>query len=173
MKEGTMLRLVCIACCLMLLVAGCGGSSDEAAMEKRMEEKIEEATGADAEVDMSDKGMKVKGQTEGGEFSLTSGEEIEIPEEFPEDVFIYRPSKALVAMKVPEGHSLSLTTKDETSKVVETYKSEMQANGWSQEGSMNMGDQFTLMYKKGDRIAAVSIGPSDDMTQITLTVGME
>lgn len=164
-----MTRFLCFACCLILLVAGCGGSADEEAVER----KIEAETGGETEVDLSGGTMEITGETDEGEYSLTAGEETKIPDDFPGDVFIYRPSKTVMSMKVPEGHSLTLTTKDDQSKVVDAYKSEMKKNGWSQEGSMNMGDHMMLVYKKGERMANVSVIPADDKTQINLTVAAE
>jgi len=58
-----MARFYLCVFCLILLAAGCGETAEEKAMEK----KIEEATGADAEVDLSKKGMTVTGETESWE----------------------------------------------------------------------------------------------------------
>ena len=155
--------------CLILLAAGCGETVEEKAMEK----KIEEATGGDAEVDLSKKGMKVTGETEGGKYTFSTGESIEISKDFPADVLIYRPSKTISSMKIPEGYSVSLTTRYDMPKVTETYKREMKAKGWSEEASMNIGAQSMLAYKKDSRAANIMIAPMDDETRITVTVTME
>lgn len=158
----------CIIClfCLMFLFAGCGKEVQESAMEK----KIEQATGGDADVDISDEGMKITGKTEEGEYAITSGDETEIPDDFPSDVFIYRPSTAVMAMKVPEGHSVTLATRDDKDKVVEAYKKEMEAEGWSEEGFVNMGSHTMLAYVKDGRNANINIIPSDDKVQINVIV---
>jgi uncharacterized protein YuzE len=160
--------LFCLLC-LVLLVGACG----ERAREEAMEKKIEKATGADAQVDLSKEGMKVTGKTDEGEYELTAGEETEIPEDFPDDVFIYSPSKTIMAMKVPKGHSVSLLTKDDKSKVVEAYKHEMEAKGWAQQTSVEMGDKTMLTYKKNGRITGINFGPTDKGLQITVTTGSE
>jgi hypothetical protein len=154
---------------LILIVAGCGKSSEE----KAMEQKIEEATGADAEVDLSKKGMKVTGETEDGKYTVSAGESTEIPKDFPADVFIYRPSKAVVAMKIPEGHSIALTTRDDQSKVLSAYAREMKAKGWSEGASVSMGPQSVLVYEKNERAANISIVPSGEGVQINVTVTTE
>jgi hypothetical protein len=164
-----MARYIVSLSCLILMLAGCGKSTNEAAIEKQ----IERATGSDADVDISGDNYKITGKTEDGEFSLSSGEGVEIPEDFPDDVLIYRPSSVQMAMNVPEGQSLTLTTSDDSKKIMETYKREMTAKGWSEQASMNMGTQSMLSYKKGDRAANVTIVPSDDETQITLMVGKD
>jgi hypothetical protein len=150
----------------IVFLTGCG----ERAEEKAMEKKIEKETGAKADVDLSRKGMKITGETDRGKYTLITGEETEIPKDFPDDVFIYRPSKAVMAMKVPDGYSITLTTSDNRSKILSTYREEMNAKGWSEETSMIMGPQSVLVYKKNDRVANISIITSDKALQITVTV---
>jgi hypothetical protein len=150
----------------IFLVTGCG----ERAEEKAIEKKIEKATGAKADVDLSKKEMKITGETEGGKYTVTTGKETEIPKDFPDDVFIYRPSKAIMAMKIPEGYSIALATRDDRSKVLSAYRQKMKAKGWSEETYMSMGPQSVLVYKKNDRAANISIVPSDKTLQINVTV---
>ncbi|MBW1963621.1 MAG: hypothetical protein JRI40_00140 [Deltaproteobacteria bacterium] len=150
----------------IVFLTGCG----ERAEEKAMENKIEEATGAKADVDFSKKGMKITGETERGKYTVTTGEETEIPKDFPDDVFIYRPSKAIMALKIPEGYSITLTTRDNRSKVLSIYRQEMNAKGWSEETSMIMGPQSVLVYEKNDRVANISIITSDKALQINVVV---
>jgi len=158
-------HIICLLC-LILLIAGCGKSPEEKVIEKR----IEKSTGADAEVDLSKEGIKISGQTEEGAFSLSTGEGTEIPEDFPADVLIYRPSKLGSVMNMPEGQSIALTTSDDSTKVAETYKREMTAKGWSEQASMNMGAQSMLVYEKKERVAHITIAPMDGETQITVMV---
>ena len=153
----------------IVLAIGCGQSADERAVE----EQIEQATGAEADVDISNEGMRIRGETEGGEYTVTTGEETEITNDLPEDVFIYRPSKTIMAMKMPEGYSIALTTGDKRSEVLSTYREEMKAKGWSDETSMNMGAQSVLVYEKDGRAANISIVPSDKGLQINVTVTTE
>jgi len=157
--------IICLLC-LILMLAGCGKSPEEKAIEKA----VEKSTGADAEVDLSNKGMKISGKTEEGAFSLSTGEGTEIPKDFPADVLIYRPSKVGSAMNMPEGQSIALTTSDDSTKVAETYKREMTAKGWSEQASMNMGAQSMLVYEKEERVAHITIAPMDGETQITVMV---
>jgi hypothetical protein len=151
------------------MLAGCGRRTNEEAIEKQ----IEQATGSDADVDISGDSYKIRGKTEDGEFSIASGEGTEIPKDFPDDVLIYRPSSVKMSMNGPEGQSLTLTSSDDSKKILETYKRDMTAKGWSEQASMNMGKQLMLSYKKGDRAANVTIMPSDDETQIMLIVGKD
>lgn len=162
-----MARFVIVALCLVLLAAGCGKEAQEA----KLEEEIEKATGKDAEVDISKEGMKIEGETEEGKYEMTAGDEAKIPKDFPDDVFIYRPSEVTMSMKVPEGHSVTLVTKDDKDKVLEAYKKEMEGKGWSEEGSMHMNDTSMLTYKKGPRMATVNMAPTKGTVQIVISVG--
>ena len=164
------MRLVLLCLLSMVLLMGACG---EKAQEEVMEKKIEKATGAKADVDFSDKSVKVTGKTDEGEFEFESGEDTEIPGDFPDDVFLYKPSKTLMAMKVPDGHSVSLMTKDDMAKVVDAYKSGMADNGWTEEASVTMGKNMMLTYKKDGRITGVNLAPSDNGLQIIVTTGKE
>jgi hypothetical protein len=155
--------------CLLLIFAGCGGNTGERALERQ----IEQQTGSDADVDISGNNFNITGKTEDGAFSLSSGEGTEVPEGFPDDVLIYRPSSVESAMVMPEGLSLTLKTDDGDEEIGEAYKSEMIAKGWSEQASIDMGGQSMLAYKKGDRAANITIVPSDEGTQIHIIVGKE
>lgn len=154
---------ICLAC-LVLLSAGCGNRIDEKAIER----VVEKETGADADVDISEEGMNIRGRTEDGEFSISSGENAEVSENFPSDVLVYKPSEVSTSMDMPQGQSLTLTTTDDAQKVLEKYKQEMTANGWSEKTSMLSGDQSMLIYGKEERAVQIHIMTSDDKTEIVL-----
>ena len=158
--------LFCLSC-LILMLAGCGRKAEEKAVEK----SIEQATGANADVDLTDNGMKISGKTEEGDFSLTSGEGIEVPDDFPSDVFVYKPSSVNAVVNLPQGRSLTLTTGDDSKTVLEAYKREMTAKGWSEKMSMNMGNQAMFSFEKEGRVAQITVGREDDETQIVMVVG--
>ncbi len=157
---------VALLLCLVLLIVGCKKSSEERAVERQ----IEKATGEKADVDISEKGVRITGKSEGEEFTITAGERTEIPEDFPSDVFVYQPSKAVMAMKIPEGHTLTLQTTDDRSKVVRTYREGMKARGWSEKAVMEMDHQTVLVYEKKDRTASINIGARGGVSQITAAV---
>lgn len=167
--EEKMTKYIIGLSCLVLMLAGCGGSPDE----QILEEQIEQQTGSDADVDISGDSVNISGETEDGAFSLSSGEGTEVPKDFPDDVLIYSPSSVDSAMVMPEGLSLTLKTKDDSEKIEEAYKSGMIAKGWSEQASIDMGTQSMLAYTKGDRAANITIVPSDGGTQILIIVGKE
>ena len=152
--------------CLIFIAVGCGKTAEEKAVEK----KIEEATGGKAKVDLSKKGMKIESESAQGKYSLSTGESVQFPKDFPDDVFVFRPSKVIVAMKMPQGHSITLTTDKEVEEIAETYKEEMESKGWSEQTSMKMGAQTMLVYTKESRMANIAVAEAGDETQINLTV---
>ncbi|RJX34394.1 MAG: hypothetical protein C4531_04040 [Desulfurivibrio sp.] len=165
-----MKRVYLCLCCFLLLLNGCGNSVEEKAVEK----KIEKETGAKATVDLSDQGMKITGASEGEKFSVTTGEATEIPKDFPEDVPLYQPSRAVSAVEVAGGYSVTLTTPDAVDKVAANYKEQMTAQGWAEQASMNMGGQNVLVYGKGEgRVANIAVMPVEGETTITVTVATE
>lgn len=154
-----------VLACMVLLMIGCGQSAEE----KAIETQIEKETGTDASVDVSEKGVKLSGKTEEGEFTVTTGDEAEIPKDFPGDIFIYRPSKISMAMNLPEGYSVALTTKDDKSTVMGAYKREMTGQGWAEGATMDMGTSSMLVYEKGDRSASIAIASSEKELQVNVT----
>jgi len=164
-----MKRFYLSLCCLLLLVNGCGDSTEEKVVEKQ----IEKATGGKADVDLSDKGMKITGESEGEKYSVTTGVATEIPKNFPVDVLIYQPSKAVQAVEVTGGYSLSLTTSDGVEKVAASYKEQMVSKGWAEQVSMNLGGQTMLVYEKESRTASIAIMAMEGETHITVSIGEE
>jgi hypothetical protein len=165
-----MKRVYLCLCCFLLLLNGCGNSVEEKAVEK----KIEKETGAKAEVDLSDQGMKMTGTSEGEKFSVTTGEATEIPKDFPEDVPLYQPASAVSAVVVAGGYSVTLTTPDAVDKVAANYKAQMTAQGWAEQATMNMGGQTVLVYGKEEgRVVNIAVMPVEGATTITVTVATE
>jgi hypothetical protein len=76
-------------------------------------------------------------------------------------------------MEMPGVQTLSLTTRDEASKIVDIYKRELSGKGWKLEGSFGAGEQSALTYKKGDQTVLVSVTAREGGAEISLTVATE
>jgi ABC-type Fe3+-hydroxamate transport system substrate-binding protein len=151
---------------LILMLAGCGKTPEQTAIEK----KIEDSAGEDTKVDLQKDEVAITGETEGGEYNVSSGEGAEIPKDFPTDVYIYHPSKVMTAMDMPKGGVLGLITTDDMSTVADTYKREMTARSWSEQSAVKNGERLMLVYEKEGRIANITIGSMDGAAQIMVTV---
>jgi hypothetical protein len=152
----------------VMVMFGCGKKAEEKAAEKMAEKAIESSMGGNAEVDIEKDGLRIK--TGEGEMTVTSGDSAKLPDDFPEDVYLYKGAKLKTAMKLPEGFNLMFQTKDDPSKVSEAYLDGMEAKGWSKETSMDMGGRKMMVFKKDERIGNVSITSHAEMTQIALTL---
>jgi len=148
------------------MLAGCGKTPEQTAVE----EKIEDSTGVDTQVDLQKNEMPITGETEKGKYTASSGEGAEIPKDFPADVFIYSPSRVMTAMDMPKGGVLGLTTADDVPTIAETYKREMTARSWSEQSAVKNGERLMLVYEKEERIANITIGAKDGAAQIMVTV---
>lgn len=128
--------------CLILFLAGCG--------EKKVEEQIIEA--------QADK------------YTASIDRIVEIPEDFPVDVYIYPRSNAIDVTKTEKAYSLTLSTNHEVPRVAETYKRQMTIKGWSLEDATTSGTNSRLAYTKEDRVVNVVIGPAKEKVHIKVTV---
>jgi len=161
-KDVDMRRVgICVICCLVGVV-GCGRRAEETAMEKL----IEAQGGGKVEVDLGRESLNIK--TKDGSLAIASGKSAKIPSGFPSDVYIYKGATVDMAMQMPQGFSVVLGTKDDVSEVAETYEKKMTGEGWTQETSVDMGEQRMLMFKKGERVANATIGSEDGITHIAL-----
>ena len=152
--------------CLVFVLAGCEKTPEQTTAEK----KIEESAGVDTKVDVQKNEVTVTGETEGGSYATSSGEDAEIPKDFPADVYKYSPSRIMTAMEMPEGGVLVLTTADDVPTVAEAYKREMTARSWSEQSAVKNGERLMLVYENEGRIANTIIGSMDGAAQIMVTV---
>ncbi|MFH2046266.1 MAG: hypothetical protein ABIK92_14080 [Pseudomonadota bacterium] len=159
-------RIIFAVLLSILFIIGCG----EKAEEKMIEKQIKKATGSDANVDISDNKINIVSSTKEGKFSMSMGESVEIPKDFPTDIFIYKPSETVAAIKMPEGFSISLKTGNDITKVTASYQKKMKSEGWSEKASMNFSGQQVLVYEKENRNANISIASTEGETNITLTI---
>ena len=155
----------------IMVIFGCEEKAEEKAAEEMAEKAIESSFEGEAKVDIEKGSVRI--ETEEGEMTMTTGDSVRLPADFPKDVLVYKGAELSMAMEHPQGFNLSLQTKDDMSKVSEVYLAEMTAKGWTKEMSMDMGGQKMMAFKKDERAVSVMISPNEDMTQITLTVAAE
>ena len=156
----------------MLLVQGCGGcgqKASESLAEKMVERAIKSEDGQDADVQLTEEGISIKSKD--GQFSMSSGENVKLPDNFPEDIPLYPEAQLRMTTSSADGMSVSQTTPDPVSTVAEKLKSNMTKNGWTEETAVNMQGNVILSYEKGERQASLTVMRADDETLITLTVG--
>ncbi len=161
--------LICLLVSLVVVGCSCSETAEERIAETIAEKALEAQTGQKADIDVDKESMTIT--TEDGKMTMTSGKGARLPENFPEDIPIYKGYALDMAMEMPKGYSVSFTTKDDVSTVSEWYLTEMTDKGWTKEASMDMGDQKMLVFKKGERGVnlVVAPDPDKDQTRVALT----
>jgi hypothetical protein len=112
-------------------------------------------------------------KTQGDKYTVSIEKPIEIPDDFPSDVYIYPRSTAIDVAKTPKGYSLTLSTSHDVPRVAETYKRQMMIKGWTAEASVTKGAESFFAYTKGERVANVAINPAEGGIRIKLTVTVD
>lgn len=159
--------VICILVSMLMIGCSCSEKAEKNVAAKVAEKAIEAHTGKESDIDIDEESMRIK--TKDGEMSITSGKSAKLPDNFPKDIPMYTGVILDMAMEVPEGYSLSFTSKDDMSKVSEWYLEEMLNMGWTKEASMDMGNQKMLVFKKGERGINLVLSPDNDQTRISLT----
>ena len=129
------------------------------ATETKIESSIEKATGGQADVDISDKSVKVNTNT--GSFS--AGESVSLPSGFPSDVHVVDGTiTAVTTMTEIDGYSVSIQTSKTVTAVKEEYESKLKADGWTITMSLVIQGGATIGGEKDNRTVTVSISEDDD-----------
>jgi hypothetical protein len=161
-----MRSLICLFVLVVMTGCSCSEEAEKSVAEKAAEKAMEAHTGKEADIKFDDESMRIK--TDDGEMSLTSGKSATLPDNFPKDIPMYEGFVLDMAMEVPEGYSLSFTTKDEVSTVVQWYLTELTNQGWTKEANMDMGEQTMLVFKKSERGVHLAISSDNNQTRISL-----
>lgn len=178
---------VCVA------AAGCGKKSEEKLSEKLTEKLLEKSLSQDgvkAKVDISGDTMsftttdadgkqsnvKMDGDSlvvEGpdGVQTFRAGGAGEMPKDFPADVYVLAGADVVSSISTPGGANLTLKSSSPKADVVAKYATEMKAQGWTTESTMDMGETAMLSFAKDNRMASVIVQVEDGATSINLTVG--
>jgi hypothetical protein len=148
-----------------------GGGDTHKAIAERIVEAGLAKQGVSAKLDTADGKLTIK--TKEGTATYAGGQGTKIPDTFPKDVYVPEGATVMAAVTVPQGCTLSLTSKTAQEQVIADYKSKMSASSWKEVMSMNQGEQSMLTYQKKERTAHIILSRADGQTQISLTVASE
>lgn len=163
----------------LFLTTGCLGQQiaeriTGEAIEKAIEKGIEEDSGGEVDVDISEGEISIK--TDEGE--VTFGEGTELPDGFPGVVPVYPDMNIITAWKATEegkeNFSISASTSDTGEKVFDWYKAKM--SGWEIESefSSDMGEDgitFSINGNNGTYNLSILVFESDGETTVVENVG--
>ena len=163
MSSSPIFRLFSVFC-LSLFLFACGPRGTEEIIEDR----IEEETGEDAEVDMEDGAMYI--ETEEGTVDVGA---VSLPADWPTDVSVYEGATITQVMSVnpatgDAGRAVIFTTTDTAADVVAFYKSQLPLDGWTMEASMEAGTTTILSGAKDERKVSLMIVWNGEMTSVTM-----
>jgi len=149
-----------------VLFSGCKKASEKVT-EKIIEKSLKNSGASDAKVDLSQGKMSIK--TDTGEMVMSTGDSVSLPADFPKDIYVIKGAKIQTALKMPDRYMIQLSIEQEKSKVANTYVSEMKAQGWTSDTSMDTGDTSIRIFKKDKRQTAVNIAKKDSASEVMLT----
>ena len=130
----------------------------EEVAEQIIEKSIEEQGGGEADVELEDGKLTVKGKD--GNFALGGGH-VDIPKDFPKDVPIPKNVTFRMAMSKDGNHSLGGASKETAKALSEQLAKESEANGWVQKKKIDMGKMAILHYEKDDRQLTFQLGTNE------------
>lgn len=150
------IRAAAVTVALALTLAGCGEAIEESAVEAA----IESATGGEAEVDRDGNRTTIR-TPDGGEMSFTSGDDLPLPSDYPDDVYLpddYRVHS--VVDTFGGGRAIGLTVDGEAAAVMADVRTQMADHGWQQVMAMQHEQGQMVSYQKDDRMAALTVNPA-------------
>lgn len=166
-------KTIIIVIAVVVIGAGAawaGGVFKEKAAEEIIENAIESQDDGDADVDidLSDEeaNIEVNGST------LQVGNDVAIPEEFPDDVFLPDGTVAAVVNTAEGAYSVTMTSTASLMALRDDYETRQAGDGWTKSSSVTVGAGVIILWEKADRALSVTLTDnSDGTTTIGLSVG--
>lgn len=130
---------------LITMVGGCSSPSEKVA-EELTEKALEEQMGEDAKVEIDGENISIETE-DGTELSISTNNDLEIPEGYPEDIIpFYEPQAVYFTFKNGEEWSIGYTSKKDLDDVVNYYEDYLSKyNGLS-----NLGADDQQMFSFND-----------------------
>lgn len=135
-------------------------------------EKIEVKTD-EGSLTITDEAMKIKTE-KGEEVMINIGEDV-LPDNFPQDIPVYKPSQVGASQVMGGGKNimLNLTTPDKVETVAKFYENKLKENGWKIGRRMNLGSATIMSSTKGTKELGVTINRDEETTNISLIFSEE
>ncbi len=160
------------ALALAVLLGACTSpwqKTAEKSAENMAEKAIEDSSGGQADVDINSESGSISVNTDQG--SMQTGQNITLPEEFPDDVYVFEGKLAAVIQdNENNGYSLTIQTDSPIKDIYAAYEENLTENGWEITAKMDFGTTATMAAEKDKRSVSVAIGSGDEENTIIVTV---
>jgi len=161
-----MINKTIIALSLTLALAACAEKASEATAEAA----IEASSGGEANVDIDGDTTKVTVQTEDGAATMSAGENVALPADFPSDMVLADERKVLSVFTAEGAIAMSYTTKATLADLVTRQDAAMKAQGWTQTMSMNTDAKSSMLAFNKDGRDAMLAYAADETGGVTVSV---
>ena len=137
------------------------------------ESVIENATGADVDIDKDGSSVNIK--TDEGSVSI--GTEQKLPDNLPESAVMYENQTVVGVLTSNQDDAsqwnISAETDDELSKVTEFVESKYIDKGWTKVSSATYNGIATYSYEKDNLSAFITVSPADDDSKVSVSYSIQ
>ena len=159
------------AVAVAVLATACGSGHNSAeAREKQLEEYARQH-GVDADIELDGDGQVTIQQSVAGG-SVTTGQDLGVPDDFPRDVAIYPGMKILSSAVMPGGYMLQGQAAASSAAVAGFFTSEMARHGWRDESPQAPAGlpMTSLRFVKDQRATGVNLIPDGDQVAVQIMI---
>jgi hypothetical protein len=160
---------------IALLAAALGAGCGQRAVEKTIERGIENETGSQVDVDMDRNAVNITDEQSGA--SLSAGDEVTFPDDFPSDIPKYENGtlKMVTQNMGVNQYGYMMQTRDNAAVAAAWLKDEAQKAGWQLQSSMTIQQSTILMFERSGEESDMSLNVSvsvdeDDANAVNIVV---
>jgi len=173
MKDGKRMGLVAMISSAALLGA-CGGADNSSEAREKQMEAYAAKHGIDIDVESAGQdGEKIVIKRKLGPGQSQIGKNLDLPDDFPDDVAMSPKLRIHGTSKLPNGHMLQGQFQGDADTIASFYAQKMPAQGWSLEADNQPAPTMRrISYRKGSRIASLMLVSDQDGATTTVQLGI-
>lgn len=165
--------LLAAALASLASLAACGGADDSNDARERQMEQAAADRGLDVDVEIDDRNgeeqLVIRGLGQGGDTKI--GRNLDVPDDFPDDMPVYPGLTLHAAGKTGPGYSLQGQTADGVDQIAQFYQQQMGEQGWQAEGETAAGPAMRMLrFSKDQRSAGITLIEGDNATTVQLSI---
>lgn len=153
-----------------VLLAACG-KAQESASEALAEQALEAQTGAEVDIETEDGASTVTMETAEGKLEHSAGENLPLPDDFPDDVVLPDDYTVVSVMKMGPSRSVVLRSRETMATLYDQYRTGQADQGWKETMSMQGAEGAALGFEKDKRGMLVNLRPDiEGQTIVSLSL---